>query len=373
MRNLKTQGRGRVSMAEITRDMIEAQFYESLRACGITPRESLTLEMDGQIHRFATENDKSGGRSGAYVIHTDGRPCWGCMDYHIHHEMQKFKFNYSVFSSAEKLAYMKERDLSGMDGTGSRIAVIDPDAMKRKQAQEAQELEARKQAILSAWKEYVYPQAVETDKHPYIKAKGLMNTNAICFKGWFMCKVKQTYSEGDICKPGELLIPLVDATTGVFSGLQRIYEYNGKFEKRFYQGTSPKGCACELFPYDVRAYHDPSPLEDLPLKDRCGLIEADEIFVCEGVATGFSVLELTGNTKPVLCSMSAGNLLQVCKAWKERYPKMKIVVCADNDTSNVGQQAAFEVLKAGYADDIKIPPTVGDWNDFLISTLKGGN
>lgn len=189
-----------------------------------------------------------------------------------------------------------------------------------------------------------------------------------------MLKEKRTYTTGDICGVGDLLVPLVDVSTGIFAGLQRIYEHNGSFRKGFFTGIRTSGCACELFPYGVRAYHNPSPLEDLQLKDRCGLIEADEIFVCEGIATGFSVLELTGKDKPVLAAMSAGNLLSVCKAWKGRYPKMKITIAADNDANEVGQKAAIAVLKAGYADDIKIPPTPGtDWNDFLISTLKGGN
>ena len=361
-------------MAEITRDMIEAQFFQSLRDCGITPKGDFTLVMDGRLHRFATEADKNGGLSGAYYVHADGRPCWAIMDFHIHHEMQKFKFDFGVFSSDEKRAYMKERDLSGMDGTGSRIAVIDPDAMKRKQAQEAQEaqeLEARKQAILSAWLEYQYPASVETNRHGYIKAKGLTNTDAIFFGASHMLREKVTFKPGDVCRVGELLIPLVDVATGIFAGLQRIYEYNGRFQKNFYKGTSVKGCACELIPFTVREYNNPSPLEDLPLKGRCGLIEADEIFVAEGVATGFSVLELTGNIKPVLCSMSAGNLLHVCKAWRERYPKMKITICADNDISNVGQKAAFEVLKGGYCNKVKIPPKLGDWND-LVTAMKGG-
>ncbi len=355
---------------EITESMIETQFYESLRACGITPRGSLTLEMDGKIHRFATENDKSGGRSGAYVIHTDGCPCWSVMDYHIHDGMQKFKFDYNTFTREERQEYMKTQDISGMAGT--RI-VIDPNAMKKKAQAEAQAQEARKQAILSAWREFQYPQAVETNRHGYIEAKGLTNTDAIFFGASHMLKEKVTFEPGDVCRAGELLIPLVDATTGVFSGLQRVYEYDGRFQKVFYKNTSVKNACCELIPFTVREYSNPSPLEDLPLKGRCGLIEADEIFVAEGVATGFSVLELTGNTRPVLCAMSAGNLLNVARAWRERYPKMKITICADNDISNVGQKAAFEVLKAGYCDAIKIPPTPGtDWNDFLIS-MKGAN
>ena len=356
-------------MSEITTTMIENQFFDSLRNCGINPRGSLTLEMDGKIHRFATELDKHGAKSGAYVIHADGRPTWGVMDYHLHHEMQKFSFDYSIFTREERQEHMKTQDLSGMAGT--RPIVIDPDAMKKKA--EAQEREARKQAILNAWREYRYS-AWGVDKHPYLELKQVTNAGCIAFQGRYVLAVKQECKPGDICGVGDLLVPLTDIRTGIFAGLQRIYEHNGSFRKGFYTGIRTSGCACELFPYGVKLSHNPDPTRDIPLSQRLELKDGiDEIFVCEGLATALSVLQIKDNAVPVLAAMSAGNLLSVCKAWKERYPKMKITIAADNDVSGVGQKAAIAVLKAGYADDIKIPPTVGDWNDFLISTLKGGN
>ena len=364
-------------MAEITRNMIEAQFYQSLRDCGITPRGSLTLEMDGKIHRFATEVDKHGAKSGAYVIHTDGCPTWGVMDYHRHHEMQKFSFDYSTFTREERREHMKAQDISGMAGT--RPIALDPDTMKKKAQAEAQEREARKQAVLKAWREYRYS-AWGVDKHPYLELKQVSNAACATVKGRYALVVKQTFSNGDICKPGELLVPLTDIRTGIFAGVQRIYESNGTFKKGFYTGIKTSGCAFEIIPPILRLSHDISPLTDLSLSKRLEFVDGvSEILVAEGMATAFSVLELNDNRKPVLAALSAGNLLSVCKAWRERYPEMKITIAADNDrpqpgeVMGTGEKAAVAVVEAGYADRYVMPPDVGyDWND-VLAKLKEAN
>ncbi len=300
------------------------------------------------------------------------------MDYHIHEGMQKFKFNYSIFTSDEKREHMKSQDISGMAGT--RPIILDPDAMKKKAQAEAQELEARKQAVLSAWREYSYPNAWGVDKHPYLELKQVSNAACVTVKGRYALVVKQTFSNGDICKPGELLVPLTDIRTGIFAGVQRIYESNGTFKKGFYTGIKTSGCAFEIIPPILRLSHDISPLTDLSLSKRLEFVDGvSEILVAEGMATAFSVLELNDNRKPVLAALSAGNLLSVCKAWRERHPGMKITIAADNDrpqpgeVMGTGEKEAVAVVEVGYADGYTMPPDVGtDWNDYLNSLKKGG-
>lgn len=53
------------------------------------------------------------------------------------------------------------------------------------------------------------------------------------------------------------------------------------------------------------------------------------IYICEGYATAASVHEATG--KASVWAFNAGNLLDVCKTVRRRYPDAEIVVCCDND------------------------------------------
>lgn len=56
--------------------------------------------------------------------------------------------------------------------------------------------------------------------------------------------------------------------------------------------------------------------------------------VCEGFATGASIREATGWA--VAVAFNAGNLLAVVKVLREKFPALRIVVCADNDQFTEG-------------------------------------
>ena len=53
------------------------------------------------------------------------------------------------------------------------------------------------------------------------------------------------------------------------------------------------------------------------------------IYICEGVATGLSIHQATGQT--VICAFNAGNLPAVAKLARERLPGREIVIAGDND------------------------------------------
>lgn len=63
--------------------------------------------------------------------------------------------------------------------------------------------------------------------------------------------------------------------------------------------------------------------EPLP-KDYAGLIR-----ICEGYATGCSIYESVG--APVICALSASNLVHVALLFRQRYVYARLHICADND------------------------------------------
>ncbi len=105
------------------------------------------------------------------------------------------------------------------------------------------------------------------------------------------------------------------------TGLQRIFN-NG--DKRFLSGTATKG--------NFQIIGN-SPTD------------GDIILFSESYSTSSSIHEATNLT--VINCFSAGNLLPVVSAWREKYPFSQFVICADNDQfkeTNTGIEAAKNVV-----------------------------
>lgn len=94
------------------------------------------------------------------------------------------------------------------------------------------------------------------------------------------------------------------------------------------------------------------------------------LLVCEGFATACSLHEATGY--PVAAAMNAGNLLGVAKAWRAKYPRLRIVVCADDDTATAGNPGMTKATEAARAIDALLavpdfganrPDRASDFND----------
>jgi putative DNA primase/helicase len=110
-----------------------------------------------------------------------------------------------------------------------------------------------------------------------------------------------------------------------------------------------------------------------------GCIEkSDQVFICEGYATGATVHECT-NEAVVIAFCTVG-LKPVARIIRKKYPNAKIVICADNDQfhdngANPGVEKAIEAAKEVNAlvvkpefDDISDKPT--DFNDLFVSAFK---
>lgn len=146
-----------------------------------------------------------------------------------------------------------------------------------------------------------------------------------------------------------LLIPMFDVG-GKIWGIQYIFE-DGK--KRFLPGQRKHGC---FFRFGDAG---------------------TEAFIAEGYATGNSIYTATNKTTYV--AFDAGNLLEVAKSLKEKYPDRTFIICGDDDKwkqKNVGREKAE--LAARAINSIAIYPHFSsaslehkptDWND--LHCLEG--
>ena len=195
--------------------------------------------------------------------------------------------------------------------------------IKRKKEEEKNHNNARKSAIQRL------DNAKDPDpNHPYLKKKNIQAHGCI----------KQ---EGDL-----LLIPIKDIS-GKIHSVQEIHP-DGK--KHFPFGINKKG---NFF-----------------------TIKGNEnIYICEGYATGATIYEATGGT--VVIAFDAGNLLQVAISIKDGSPIHNITICADNDQfkpGNPGLTAGEKAAKKINAalcypafKNLSTKPT--DFND--LASLEG--
>jgi RecA-family ATPase len=133
-------------------------------------------------------------------------------------------------------------------------------------------------------------------EHEYLARKGIM-------------------SHGVRIHDGRLIVPLRDIA-GTLHSLQLIATDGSK---KFLTGGRVKECFYTI--------------------GKAG--SADTLVIVEGYATAASVNETTG--LPTVATFSAGNLLPVAQALRNRYPQARIVIVADNDVKtdgNPGVQAA---------------------------------
>lgn len=93
----------------------------------------------------------------------------------------------------------------------------------------------------------------------------------------------------------------------------------------------------------------------------------DVIYICEGYATGASIHEATCSA--VVVAFNAGNLKSVAESMRDKFPAIKLVICADNDASGVGITKANEAAKLVGADVVmpcfgeNRPDNATDFND----------
>lgn len=116
-----------------------------------------------------------------------------------------------------------------------------------------------------------------------------------------------------------LIVPARD-TGGVLHTLQFV---SPDGTKRFLTGGRIAGCYCPIG------------------KPR------DTLLICEGFATAATVFQATGHA--TAAAFSANNLLAVSRAMRRKFPSLKIILCADNDTATAGNPGVSHATAAARA------------------------
>ncbi|WP_240462034.1 toprim domain-containing protein [Burkholderia sp. Nafp2/4-1b] len=103
------------------------------------------------------------------------------------------------------------------------------------------------------------------------------------------------------------------------------------------------------------------------------------LLICDGYATASTLHEATGRS--VAAAMNAGNLLNVARAWREKFPHLQIVICADDDIGTDGNPGMTKAVEAARAVDARVavpdfgqerPAGASDFNDLhCLSGLDG--
>jgi len=75
----------------------------------------------------------------------------------------------------------------------------------------------------------------------------------------------------------------------------------------------------------------------------------DRLLLAEGLATGSTLHQATGEA--VAVCFSCGNLLAVAKALRRKFPKICLVICADNDSHTPGNPGVTHATAAAIAVD----------------------
>ena len=74
---------------------------------------------------------------------------------------------------------------------------------------------------------------------------------------------------------------------------------------------------------------------------------AGSLLLCEGYATAATVFQATGEATAV--AFNAGNLPTVARALRAKFPRLRIVVCADNDAATPGNPGLTKATEAARA------------------------
>ena len=254
---------------------------DAVTAAGINPAEPLPQIADGRVRRFSVEGDRPRVRNGWLQIFDNGDGTRGA-------SFGDWKRGIRGTWHSGK----PHRELTAAE----KRAYAEKMAEDRRRLAEAEERRHR--------------QAAEKARHLWRKAQPAPQDHPYLAN-------KKIHPHGLRQLAGALVVPIRDSE-GALTSLQFI---DGSGQKRFLSGGRIAGCYASI----GQPPHDDSPL-----------------LIAEGYATAATLHEATGH--PVAIAFSAGNLRPVACALAAKYPRARIIICADADP--VGRKAAQEAAAA---------------------------
>lgn len=295
------------------------EFHQEIINAGLTPPAKIID--DGQIHRFSS-NGKRGDDAGWYRFYSDGVPAgsFGCF---------RLDMTQTWSSKSPDTMTPAEREARCKRMESAKIQL------------EAETIRRHAEAAAKAQKLWADAEPVDAE-HPYLVNKNVHQ------HGLRHVDYKLIMRYGDdapilryMCDA--LIVPLYGGDD--LASLQFITPDGSK---RFLPGGKIKG-----------SY---SPIGEPQ--------DGQKIYICEGWATGATIHQSTGC--PVICAMSADNLLDVGRYLRCEFPHKELIIAADDDRKtkgNPGRKAAMEALRElnckvvfpQFPDDA--PMELSDFND----------
>lgn len=186
-----------------------------------------------------------------------------------------------------------------------------------------QEEEAKRQAEAADKARRIMTEATECTAHPYLERKGVKTCPGL-----------------KIGTDGRLVVPVLGEDGNPVS-LQFIAEDGGKL---FLAGGRTRGGY-----FAIKG-------------------DAGPLYIAEGLATGLSIREATGQT--VFCAFNAVNLEHVAAHARQKYQDRELVLCADDDHATDGNPGLSKATSAAFAvgallavPSFKEPAGQTDFND----------
>lgn len=283
----------------------EREFIQYLEQLGIPPAVDGDIIGDGRKRRYRILGDKPRERNGEYCLYADEHPAGWCKSYSAKHGVE-----YATWSAGKDTAPDFNEEYF---------------AERARQAEARREEERKKKEFTAKSAEKALSAATPARlDHPYLVRKGLGG---------------HPLPDGIGQIGQDLVVPLRDASGQVWN--RQSISPSG--EKRFLPGRK-MACFFEI-PGDGEA-----------------------VFLAEGLATGLTVHEATGNT--VIVAFDCGNLRPVAESLASKYGG-RLVTAADNDHRTKGNPgvAAASALSEEMEIPFVVPPfaeaeTGTDWNDY---------
>lgn len=242
---------------------------------------------DGRIHRVYVAGDRKGSKNGWFILFLDGQPsgAFGCNKRYG----EKVKFKWSHKSKTPLTS--EERRAFSIKMSENKAHKIEEERLRHETA-----------AVFaqSAW-----DAAAENPDHPYLERKTVQHHGTRVGK-WFI--VDHTTGEAKLVSNNALLIPMRDTAKKIHS-LQAIFPNKQNMlrrDKDFLAGGCQEG---KFFTIG---------------KPR------DKTFIIgEGFATCATIHEITAHA--VVVAFTRGNIINVARILREKFPDYTIIIAADND------------------------------------------
>ena len=301
------------------------QVLDFLAKLGVEPYDESELILDGELHRFRLRDDKPSEKSGAILIHTDGRPAGFVQDWRKGTK-EYWKYDISGLDD-EQQKYFNSEEYKKKSEEQQR---------KAREKREAKHLKAV-EAARRLWKRLEFA----PEQHSYSARKHIPCFTEECLR----------YNPNTKC----LAVPLKNID-GKLISIQWIPEEG---HKTFFMDAATEGAFWSVW------------------LDNLDKTYNGAILLGEGFATMAKVFELTKT--PCVAAMSCYALERTARQLREKFPEAKIIITADNDWeterkhgSNPGLLHANNAANSKLADGVVNPvfteadAGLSDWDDYAV-------